>query len=506
MPINFNPNDPDGTGLPMRAISPRPNRPETRAGFTLSGEHLEDLYDFATQTEKFLFWQCREAALAALDAWEDVSGDGFNSWQGSSGPAKKIELRPDAGEDLNAFYDRVSLSFFHRTIGDRKFHSGASTDVVAHEAGHAILDAIRPGLWDSTGFEVNAFHEGFGDCVAILTALLDGPMRVAVLPLLTDRNFVESTAENLAAGIKLLAPNHNASVPRHALNHFRWKLPETLPDINSAEDGPGRLISESHSFGQVFSGCFYDTIVNIFRANGGGSEEHLLAATRTAGRLLARAVATAPENVRFFREVGRAMVKADIEDNAGANSDAIKAAFAGHDLPLGTGAMLAPIATLAGAAPTIKSTVASFGPAATDDLLARIGAVGGRLAMAPLRLGGETVVEMVHERVVPLDRLNPKLQGVVAKASETVLVGGSNGRAIVLGALPEPRTTADEVETFVRSLLHQDAIDFGGKKAVPGLAPAPVHPTTHEIRLVDGQKVLTRIRFLCHCCSPVRQG
>src|SRR5262245_13074950 len=159
MSINFIPNDPQDTELPMRVISPRPNRAASRAGFTFFGEQPEDTFDPATQTAGFLFWQCREAALAALEAWEDVSGDPFTAWQG---PTKKIELRPDDGVDLNAFYDRASLSFFHFTTGGETFLSGASTDVVAHEAGHGILDAIRPDMWFSSVFEVNSFHEAFG--------------------------------------------------------------------------------------------------------------------------------------------------------------------------------------------------------------------------------------------------------------------------------------------------------------------------------------------------------
>jgi Fungalysin metallopeptidase (M36) len=503
MSINFIPNDPHDSVLPMRVVSPRPDRAADRAGFNFFAQQPEDTYDAATQTAGFVFWQCREAALAALEAWEDVSAAPFTSWQ----PGKKIELRPDEGEDLNAFYDRQSLSFFHFTRDGTTFLSGASTDVVAHEAGHGILDAIRPEFITSAVFEVNAFHEAFGDCVAILTALLDQSTRSAVLASLVKNNLAEATAENLAAGIKSVQPNHNAAAPRRALNKFQWQLPSSLPDFGSSGDGPGKLINEIHSFGQVFSGCFYDAVVSIFQANGGSTEAELMTAARTAGRLLSRAIATAPLKARFFREVGRAMVKADEQDNAGTNRDAIKSAFEGHGIPLGTGAMLAPVAALAGAAPEIKEAAVSLGAAAKKDLRARIGAAGRRMAMSILRIGGEAVAEMVHERLVPLDRLDKKLKGVVARAPEAVLVGASGGRAAILGALPEPAATADEVETFVRSLLNQGAIDFGGQskkvqrpRAV-AIATPQIDPVTHTIKTVGGKKVLTRIRYACRCGS-----
>ena len=284
-----------------------------------------------------------------------------------------------------------------------------------------------------------------------------------------------------------------------------------MPEFGSADDGPGKLINEAHSFGQVFSGCFYDTIVNIFQANGGTTGAQLLAATRTAGGLLAKAIATAPTKTRFFREVGRAMVKADEQDNAAANRDAITTAFNGHDLPLGTGAMLSPIAALAGAAPVISAASASMGLAAKKDLLARMGATGGKLAMSALRIGGEKIAEVIHERLVPLDDMHAKLKGVVAKAQVAVLVGESGGRAAVLGSLPEATATSDEVETFVRSLLKQGAIDFadGAKKAkargAVAAAAAAAEPhidaITHTIKTIGGKKVLTRLRYSCRCCG-----
>src|SRR5262245_4564618 len=196
----------------MGVVTPSPNRPASRAGFDFIGVQPEGVFDPATQTAGFLFWQCREAALRALAAWEEVSQASFTSWQSG----KKIDLDPDAGVDLNAFYNRSSLQFFHFTTGSKTFLSGASTDVVAHEAGHGILDAARPDLWNSALFEVNSAHEAFGDCVAILTALLDGPTRAALLAALSQKNFVESTAENLAAGIAAVQSNHNAAVPRRA--------------------------------------------------------------------------------------------------------------------------------------------------------------------------------------------------------------------------------------------------------------------------------------------------
>src|SRR6185295_10786283 len=150
-------------------------------------------------------------------------------------------------------------------------------------------------------------------------------------------NFVEATAEELSSAIKRLQANHNAAEPRHALNTFQFQIPETLPD----DGGPGALIDEVHSFGMVFSGCFYDLIALLFAAAAAQTEAELLQASRTAGALLVEGARTALIKPRFFQSVGRAMVLADEQANGGANRDHIKAAFQKHDILLGTNAMLA---------------------------------------------------------------------------------------------------------------------------------------------------------------------
>lgn len=231
MPINFIPNDPLAMGsLPMRQKSPRPNRPSTRAGFTYNNRATEGNYN--PGTSKFLFWQCREAALAAVDVWEMLQGP-LLQWARARPNRRRLALQQDEGIDLNAYYDGQSLRFFEYTGGGKTTYSGASTDVVAHEAGHGLLDAIRPDLWDVHFTEVGAFHEAFGDCMALLTAFSDQATRNALLSpriKLGRANFVEATAEDLADGVRLspapgLGPKHPAAVPRHGprRSELEWR-------------------------------------------------------------------------------------------------------------------------------------------------------------------------------------------------------------------------------------------------------------------------------------------
>jgi len=231
MSINFIPNDPLAlSASPMRTQNARKNRPPGRAGFTFVNAPKEGLFN--PGTPEFLFWQAREAALAALEVWEALNGN-LKEWARSTPDRKKLVLKQNAGNDLNAFYDGNSLSFFEFTAGSKTTFSGGSTDVVAHEAGHALLDTIRPDLWSSNLTEPNAFHEAFGDCVALLTCLFDQETRVALLkesPDLGKANFVEALAEELSDMVRIaIGKNHPAAAPRHALNNFKWQLPTTLP-------------------------------------------------------------------------------------------------------------------------------------------------------------------------------------------------------------------------------------------------------------------------------------
>src|SRR5258708_3454697 len=87
----------------------------------------------------------------------------------------------DFGVDLNAFYDREGLKFFHGSAAGRTVFSGESPDIVCHELGHALLDSFKPQLFDAASIEVAAFHESFGDMSAILSALQLPSVREGVL-------------------------------------------------------------------------------------------------------------------------------------------------------------------------------------------------------------------------------------------------------------------------------------------------------------------------------------
>jgi hypothetical protein len=492
MSINFVPNDPAaGARAPaMRVQRTRRARPVGRAGFTFDTGHREGRFDQGTP--EFVFWQCREAALAAVETWEAIAGP-LTAWHGRR---KRLHILHDDGDDLNAYYDRESVAFFHRAVDGRTVYSGSSTDVVAHEVGHGLLDALRPDLWDAAFLEAGAFHEAFGDCMAMLTALDDAETRTSLLAAtktLKARNFVESTAESLALAIRALRPTHNAAEPRHAFNAFEYQIPETLP----ANGGPGALIDEVHSFGMLFTGCFYDLVASIFASGRTQTEASLLAAARAAGALLVKGAATAVVTPRFLQSVGRAMVLAD-DAGGGGHRQRIRDAFEGHGIRFGPDALLAPSAVLDGAAPGPRRN-AVLGKDTQRDLARRLGvpATTG-WSIGSIDVSGRRLTQAVHTRRVPLDTLDRRLRNVTMAAPVPVLIGESGGRATVMGQIPEPISTEREVHAFVASLLEHDQLRFAAvRRAAAPTILQPAGRDTHEVVGSGRVKRLVRTRFRC---------
>lgn len=92
----------------------------------------------------------------------------------------RLIVVPHAGYGENAFYDQHSKSLQFYYFGDQSSpgYTCLSHDIIAHETGHAILDGIRP-LYSqvSSSVQTGAFHEFFGDLMAILLALFNQDIR-----------------------------------------------------------------------------------------------------------------------------------------------------------------------------------------------------------------------------------------------------------------------------------------------------------------------------------------
>src|SRR5215471_11240974 len=156
---------------------------------------------YAPGTAQFRYWTAAEALRRGGDFWASL---GIKRWE----PAAVLPVSLDKGVDLNAYYDRTELAFFHQSVAGKTVYSGESPDVICHEMGHACLDAHRPELFDAPYIEAGSFHESFGDMSAILSALQLPAVRAKVLASVAAHksNQLSRCAEQLGHAIRLLAP------------------------------------------------------------------------------------------------------------------------------------------------------------------------------------------------------------------------------------------------------------------------------------------------------------
>jgi hypothetical protein len=282
-------------------------------------------------TANFRFWANAAALRRTADFWGKIVPSG-TTWQ----LGKVLPVSLDDGVDLNAFYtrgdfqDAPGLHFFHDTVSGHTVFSGESPDVCCHEMGHAVLDSIRPQLFDAQTIEAAAFHESFGDMSAILSALQVSSLREAVLQetagKLNRASRLSRLAEQLGAAIRVQHPDAvDPDCLRNAANSFFYRDPQTLPPSAPAT----ALSSEPHSFSRVFTGGFLDALAGIFQLqNSSPTADDLVKASQEIARILVNAVLTAPVVPDYYSQVAAHMVTAaQTAPFDGKYKDLLKSAF-----------------------------------------------------------------------------------------------------------------------------------------------------------------------------------
>jgi len=223
---------------------------------------------------------------------------------------EKITINPDKGEMKNAYYSRWegSTNFFHyKDKNGQLIHTGKSFEIVSHETGHALLDGIQPGYigWSK---EPMGIHEGFSDITAMLAGLHDDR---------TIDQFLEETGGDFRKNnvISNMGEQFGFSVYgrpylRTAINKFTYSPPDTLP----SHAPEGELGGESHSFGQLLVGTFYDIMEGIYKAGiaeGMTPREALIKARDISGELFVKGTDLAPPNNAKYKDIAMGMLKVD---------------------------------------------------------------------------------------------------------------------------------------------------------------------------------------------------
>jgi hypothetical protein len=423
-------------------------------------------------TPEFRYWVAAEALSRSSSFWGALLPSNA-SWHPTVG--NRLDVHLDAGRDLNAFYDRQSLQFFHDTVRGMRVFSGESPDIGCHELGHAVLDAIRPQLWNAASIEVAAFHEAFGDISAILGALQLRVVRRQVLRAtggdLRNSSRLSRLAEQLGWAIRQTAPSAvDPDCLRNAVNEFFYEDPATLPPSAPAS----QLSSEEHSFSRVFTGAYFFAMAGMLDAQGSTSESSLLQVSQDAGRLIVNAVRHTPVVAAYFSQIAAHVITADEQTFGGRYGDALRTAFLRFGL-------LSP----AGVAEVLSRPVADGGPRdeRPDDTT---GDDGGSAVAA---VGDDD------------DELQPiALTGSDFGFGEDVIVLAPAGRrrfpitgaSLTTGSI-RGRSARDAAAAFLEDLVRRGQVD---PAETPGIVPRPPRRrVTHELRRAPEGLILRRRLF-----------
>jgi hypothetical protein len=418
---------------------------------------------YARGTPPFRFWVAAEALRRGADFWSPRVASG--RWQ----PGATLAVILDQGEDLNAYYDRQALNFFHAPFRNGVVYSAESPDVLCHEMGHAILDSLRPQLWNAASHEVPAFHESFGDMSGMLAALQLPSLRRDVLRE-TRGNLHRSSqlsrlAEQLGQAIRAVDPDAvERDCLRNAVNSFMYHDPLTLP----ASAPAAQLSSEPHSFSRVFTGAFLEGLAAMLTAvsgKGGADEQGLLAVSAHMADILVAGILLAPVSSNYYAQVAAAMVKQAAAVNR-AYPPALQAAF-------------------------VRRGILSMRSAADAG-------ASGHPARRPVRVVRAAPVSLPRV-VIDGTRFGLKTRRLLVQAPES---SGDISAAVAVAVTEAIPSSAAVAEAFTADLFRRGKVDIGTQAAYAWHGASPHVFKTHRLIARGRGVVLERLRFDCGLHAP----
>jgi hypothetical protein len=450
---------------------PAPNLPTGTLAITIA-EAAPPAQVHPVGTSRFRYWAAAEALTRGMTFWGRLLTAG-TKWSTATG---KLQAHLDFAEDLNAFYRPSAgrLEFCHFTVGGRTVFSGESQNILCHELGHAVLDAVRPQLFNALFVETAAFHESFGDISAILSALQLDSVAAAVLAetggRLNRATFLSRLAEQLGAAIRQLRPQDvEPDCLRNAVNSFFYRDPATLPTSAPAS----ALSTKPHSFSRVFTGAFYAAFAGmVITDNPAPTVRSLQKVTQDAGRLLIDAVLRAPVVPNYYSQVAAQIIAADESRFARKYRDVLKGAFVRFGL-----LSLEAAATIV--SPSSPVAVASAGMADAAD---EAGVDDGR---------GLTVL------AVPAASFGLKSPAILCPTSnEMAGFPGAAAAALDTGSLPAP-SHSDAIRTFLEDLFRLGRVDIGAHGDPDSQITQPNAKKTHLLKASASGPILLRETFDC---------
>ena len=261
------------------------------------------------------------------------------------GPDGQLEVRPYAfvTDFFNAYFDAkdggISLGVLGRVqslsarvagftgtprgatreVEDMLLDSALSRDIVAHEGGHAVLNALKPGM--KFGMAM-AYNESFADIMSYLSAFDDPDVVARVLEETGGdvRKLNEAARFSELVGLfKKRYYNEDPADDDHAF------VRSTLDDVMLSAAGAARNDTDlpgmgfvpsrdPHVVGQVLTRASYHLFASVYEGavrEGASPEDAVARAREVVGTLVTRAPRYMPEHQISFRDAAMALVRVE---------------------------------------------------------------------------------------------------------------------------------------------------------------------------------------------------
>ena len=279
--------------------------------FELDEELLDvDLTDFRRfEDDNFVRLHVFACAHATLAFFEQLLGRRLR-WAFSD---TQLTLSPWGPTDTNAYYVRESGSItFCSYTGDagRRILLALSRDIVAHETGHAILDAVVPDLYDAADPDSLTIHEAYGDIAAFLQTLLDEAMLFSAYALFDgDTDAFEALGrldEEFGTDFRRA---EGAAALRDASSNATF----------DTRDEQRRVVDrwDAHEASAVVVGALFATLRERAESSGRGFESAVLIAARELARIVVPALHRLPAGEASLVDLARALDSAGRETSSG---------------------------------------------------------------------------------------------------------------------------------------------------------------------------------------------
>ena len=443
---------------------PVPDLAKTPLAYRFHG-HAPKPAPYRPGTVEFRYWSAAAALRRGADFWATRVPSG--QWQ--MGPTLEVLL--DEGEDLNAYYDRRALNFFHGPAPRARSTPARAPTCCCTRWGTPSSTWSSRSSGTSRAWSRRHSTSSFGDMSSILSALQLPSMRVAVLSETAGHLYRNSRlsrlAEQLGTAIRAQAPDAvDRDCLRNAVNSFIYQDPVPLPSSGPAS----RLTSEPHSFSRVFTGAFFEALAGFLSATAADpaapTEEELLAVSGDMADILIEGVRHAPVVPNFYAQVAAAMVQASAARNQ-AYPRVLKAVFADrHILSLES----------ATAIDTLHTAAAAGAPAAA--------------AAAP------AVDAPLARLAIPIAHPDLGNRALIVHAASHVRRYVATAAANHFGSV-EPVSSETSARAFTEDLLRRRKVDLGKHAHATARLERSRGLKTHRIVEADEALVLERVLFDC---------